>query len=173
MFLFPFIAAAAGLPLLGGQFMAAQKYKSIQKVAEAAASQLDITLLVVRFFLIFILVLLTVWLIIKLKTVWGGWKVKRIGELLFRLETEIKLQEDVEAFSKHEKEALSASAQETIQMLIERLTRRNYFAKRLGAEHCKMMVETLTLMRDGKIDAKEQLSLIAHWLKIVHAFQNS
>ena len=172
MLFFPFIAAAAGLPLLGGQAVATQKYKSIRKVAEAAYSQLDITLLVVRFFLIFILFLVTFWLVFKLRSIWGNWRVKRVGELLYRLETEIILLEEVKSFSDKEKVFLSKLGKETIQMLIERLNRRSYFAKRLGKQHREMMVDSLKLMLKDKFKSGEKLVLIRHWAKITEVFQS-
>ena len=173
LFFLPFLAAGLGLPLLGGQAVATQKYKSIQKVAEAAYSQLDITLLIVRFFLIFVLVLLTFWLILKLRSFWGEWRVKRLAELLYRLKSETAMRKKVKALSDEEKQYLLASTQETVEMLMVRLKRRNYFAKRLGQKHCNMMVDTLLLMKEGKVDLSEQSELIAHWLEILNAFTGS
>ena len=171
----PFLAAGLGLPLLG-QGVASHKYKTIKDVAEGAVDQLDITLFIVRLFLIFIFVILTAWLLLKLRTVVGRWKFERISELLYRYQTELALLQQSGVFSEEEQAELKNASRETINMLIVRLSRKawfarkGYFAKRLGDQHQQRMIQTLTIMKAGKMDIVQQKVLVEHWVQVVKAF---
>jgi hypothetical protein len=172
---FPFLAAGLGLPLLG-QGVATHKYKTIKDVAEGAVDQLDITLFIVRIFLIFIFVILTSWLLIKLRKLIGRWKFERISELLYRYQTELALLQQSGSFSEDEQAELRSASRETLEMLIVRLSRRGliskrgYFAKRLGDQHQQRMIQTLKMMKAGKMEIGQQKVLIEHWVQVVKAF---
>jgi hypothetical protein len=175
LFFIPFLAAGLGLPLLG-QGVATHKYKTIKDVAAGAVGQLDVTLFVVRIFLIFILVILTIWLLIKLRKVVSRWRFERISELLYRYQTEMALLDQASAFSEDEQVDLRKSSQETLEMLIVRLSRKSwlskegYFSKRLGQRHQQRMIQTLKMMKGGRIDAAQQKVLVSHWVHVVKAF---
>ncbi len=154
----PFLASPAGTSL-----------KALKGAAKHTLWNIDFFLLFAQVFLFLVIVFGCIFLVLRIKRVFFERLMKQLHIYLYRLSTELILYRYIENVKTADRRVeIELSKEESIKF-IQNIIKKKSFAKHVGENEVRRIMDGLKLIKEDKVDTDVQLLLVNNWIELIKA----